>query len=450
MKKFYFLTMAALVALFSFTACSEGGDDNETPAKKTALAKPVLTVENVTADGFTAIWSAVPNAANYTYELNGEAHTTTNTRAPFVGLEAGDYTLRVKANPAANSNKYESSDWASTIVTIESSEVDAEDCDWFEQTLFTYEYESYNPTNSLFFGYRGTGVTEILYGLFPSSVLEGESQETIIEHLNNDFTADDIAAINTEEGAMWYIGGLTPSTSYTLCTYATNAAGQSVFMTSTCSTEAAEANPMRDGWLGSWNATMSKTVTWDVPAGSNYAEFTFAEKESNFEVTIEADESYPNTVYIYGLTNFDPSVPAIGEVSESGELYIFSGIQMAEADEDGYAPYWISICNTPQGSQTMLNDEFPAYTMTLSGNTATSTLFSQNGYEFLHMEIYAVNPTTGGVSFYVQGLPVTYKAGALTLTRANATMSKSVKKALRMGKKSPVSWERNTNYVIAL
>ncbi len=448
MKKFYFLTLAALVALFSFTSCSDNDDENENPAEKSALAAPSLQVVDVTVEGFTVVWEAVANAANYTYEINGESHSTVNTQVQFFDLNPGNYTVRVKANPATDSKKYKSSAWASITATIEEPEAEEGECDWFTQSLYlnVYPEQNLDTTNSLFFTYKGTGVVALKMGIWPSDVVANETNETCLQYMQ-DMDAADVADINTAEGVTYFMGGLAPSTAYTLISWAKNEIGQTVFLRSHCTTEAAEENPLRDPWIGTWNARTTETLTWDVPAGSQKASFSFGTGTTDFQLTIEGDTVYPDQVLIYGLSSAIADAPAIGLINEEGNLEIHSGIPLSEADEDGYTPMWLVLCEK-DGTNNFFIDEIPVYTFSLSGDQATSTVFSDSGYTARHMEIYAINQESSEMSFYAQDLPVTYKAGNITMSRASSTLNKAVKKATRRDEQRV--WKRNTSFVVAL
>lgn len=117
MKKFF--SCLALLSLVFLTACEK---ENPTPAQDpTQLAKPTLTVENVTEDGFTVVWSAVENAAAYTVLLGDNSTTQTETSKVFADLEPGTYTVKVKANAAQGSKDYLDSDYAEATATIEAA-----------------------------------------------------------------------------------------------------------------------------------------------------------------------------------------------------------------------------------------------------------------------------------------------------------------------------------------
>lgn len=96
------------------TVSSQDGDQ--------ALDKPVLRVENQTANSFTVAWYAVDNASYYMYRLNGgELIQTYETSVEFNEYAPGEYTVEVKAVPAEGT-MYEDSEWASLLVTIADSE----------------------------------------------------------------------------------------------------------------------------------------------------------------------------------------------------------------------------------------------------------------------------------------------------------------------------------------
>ena len=83
MKKFFSL-MVAFAAMFTFAACETpaDGDDNNNgngnkPTTPTALAKPVLSVEDVTSTSFIVKWEAVENAIGYMVNDGSKNHNIT-------------------------------------------------------------------------------------------------------------------------------------------------------------------------------------------------------------------------------------------------------------------------------------------------------------------------------------------------------------------------------------
>lgn len=112
---------------------------------------------------------------------------------------------------------------------------------WFEQELYTdtYEKDEAYPYNSLFFSWAGENVTAVKYLFSKTSALSGYSDSTIISNLNNVDDADLIERINKSNANSLYFDELEASTSYTLCTQVTYKNGDTYFVKSTCSTEAA-------------------------------------------------------------------------------------------------------------------------------------------------------------------------------------------------------------------
>ena len=115
MKKL--INYVALLLLVVLTACE--GEKNE-PVKTTPLDKPVLTVEEVTEDGFTIAWTAVPNAVKYTLAWGqGQMASQTETSRTFTEMAPGTYTIEVKANAPEGSKEYADSDYATIDVTVD-------------------------------------------------------------------------------------------------------------------------------------------------------------------------------------------------------------------------------------------------------------------------------------------------------------------------------------------
>ncbi len=125
MKKFLQM-LACLFTAVAMTAC--GDDDPVTPIDPPTppqddlieLAAPELKAGEVTTNTIMVTWSAVANAAGYSYKLNdGEELTTANTALFFENLQPEtSYTLKVKAL-SSDVEKYTESPWALlTVVTL--------------------------------------------------------------------------------------------------------------------------------------------------------------------------------------------------------------------------------------------------------------------------------------------------------------------------------------------
>lgn len=118
MKKLSMLLFA--FAALAITACSDKKDDTHANQNATALATPVLSIDeaSVSDTGFTVTWEAIENAGSYTYVVdNGSEESTANTRAVITGLSSGSHTVKVKAVPS-DTQTYKESAWATISQTI--------------------------------------------------------------------------------------------------------------------------------------------------------------------------------------------------------------------------------------------------------------------------------------------------------------------------------------------
>ena len=216
--------MAVLTAMFAFVACTKGTDNpnngggHDNP-KGEKLATPELSVKEQTATSFTIAWNAVTGADSYLVNFKGKNYTVTDLEYKFENLNAGEYTVKV----LAKGEGYDNSDKASITVTL----TGLTEVDWFEQTLANltepYEFQDGSvayPYNAVFFTWKGTGITEIQYGAFPTASIEGVSDKEIKKEL---MTIDSsiLSDVNSEEGFTSIIGDLSGSTSYTLCALVT-------------------------------------------------------------------------------------------------------------------------------------------------------------------------------------------------------------------------------------
>ena len=118
MKKLSMLLFA--FAALAITSCSDKNDDNSQNSGATALATPVLSIDeaSVSDTGFTVTWEAIENAGSYTYVVdNGSEENTANTQVVLTGLSSGSHTVKVKAVPSDTQN-YKDSAWATINQTL--------------------------------------------------------------------------------------------------------------------------------------------------------------------------------------------------------------------------------------------------------------------------------------------------------------------------------------------
>ncbi|MBO7243107.1 MAG: fibronectin type III domain-containing protein, partial [Alistipes sp.] len=229
MKKIFSL-MVIMATAFAFVACEKaanvddkknpGGDDNTEIPEGSKLATPELS-ETHDATSITISWNPVSGAESYLVSMPGNNANVTECTYTFSNLNAGTYTIRVKAVGRG----YEDSDNAKIVVEL----TGLTEVDWFEQTLTNVtepvevDGRVVNPWNGVYFTWKGTGVAEIRAAMFMTDDLEGASDADIKEQLSDASAV--LSYVNSEEGYTAVYEGLTGSTSYTLCTLVKNAEG---------------------------------------------------------------------------------------------------------------------------------------------------------------------------------------------------------------------------------
>lgn len=125
MQTKFLSALCSLALVFSLASCKDDkpstGPDKPEP-NENALAAPVPTIKYQDFNSVEIVWDAVANADSYEYFLVGGGRQETKERiAVYEDLEAGDYTIRVKAIPAEGS-EYTESVWGDIAVSIVVSE----------------------------------------------------------------------------------------------------------------------------------------------------------------------------------------------------------------------------------------------------------------------------------------------------------------------------------------
>lgn len=130
MKNYVSGAMIAMMALAVLFSCDKKTEPEPEPQPEpTTLATPTLNVADQNETSFTVSWSAVQNAVSYGYTLNdGAEQNTAETSVSFTDLEAGTYTVKVKAI-APEGDEFEDSQWGSISVTIEAADDPGDDPD---------------------------------------------------------------------------------------------------------------------------------------------------------------------------------------------------------------------------------------------------------------------------------------------------------------------------------
>ena len=371
MKKFFSMMMIA-AAVFSFVAC-EGVTPEEPnkPVEGSKLETPVVEASEVAETSFTISWGAVEGADSYTVNLKGKNYSTTETTYKFENLNAGEYSVRVKAIGAG----YKDSDFGSVTVTL----TGATSVTWFESSVKpadVNEEQGYGPYNAVAFTWKGTGVKSLSYGLYVSETLMGVDDKTI----KDDLTAivdKDLAAVNSAEGLSAVIGPIYGATTYTMCLLAVNEAGVEFFSKEEVTTESAQPSAEAQAWVGTWEVNSTQMYSMDQTGAG-----TVVDGADTFTVNITSSPNDPNEVIVDGMSVLGEGLAATGVV-EGDTLYILNGDYLGMSQDGSFYYYWLGWFSIDGGKVQVSMDAYPSNVVTLDGDTATSTnkfnLYYQDG-----------------------------------------------------------------------
>lgn len=433
MKKFFSMMMIAAAAI-SFAACGEDTPDgpvNPTP-NGSKLETPAPEATEVAETSFTIAWEAVANADSYTVNLKGKNYTTAETSYKFENMNAGEYTVRVKATGEG----YKDSDFGQVVVTL----TGATSVDWFESTVAPAEEnpeKGYGPYNAVAFTWKGTGVKSLSYGLYISENLMSVDDETIKDALTA-IGAEDLAVVNSAEGLSAVIGPISGGTTYTMCLLAVNEAGIEFFSKEEVTTETAEASAEALAWAGAWTVTSTQKYSIDQNGDG-----TVIDGAETFTVNITTSPNDPDEVVIDGWSVLGEGFTTYGSV-EGDTLFILNGTYLGQGQDQNGQPfdyYWVGWYDFG-----LSIDGYPSNIATLDGETATSTnamtFYDENDNEVpvvcFASDVFGVTET-GGLLFFVESFPGVYRTGDMTWTKSTAAAQATSIDALNLNHKAIMS-----------
>ena len=431
MKKFFSMMMIAAAAI-SFAACGEDtpdGPDNKPTPNGSKLETPAPEATEVAETEFTIAWEAVANADSYTVNLKGKNYTTAETSYKFENMNAGEYTVRVKATGEG----YKDSDFGQVVVTL----TGATSVDWFESSVAPAQEnpeKGYGPYNAVEFTWKGTGVKSLSYGLYVSEGLMGVDDKTI----QDDLTAvpdDKLAVVNSAEGFSAVIGPISGGTTYTMCLLAVNEAGIEFFSKEEVTTETAQPSAEAQAWVGTW--TVNSTQKYSI---NDQGEGTVVDGAETFTVNITTSPNDPNEVVIDGWSVLGEGFTTYGSV-EGDTLYILNGTYLGMSQDGSYGYYWLGWYDFG-----ISIDPYPSNIATLDGETATSTnamtFYDENNNEVpvvcYASDVFGV--TDGGnIYFLIEAFPGVYRTGDMTWTKSTAAAQATSIDALNLNHKAIMS-----------
>lgn len=423
MKKFFSLMMIA--AAFVFAACGENPEGPDAPVKGGKLATPELS-ETHTETSITVSWGAVENAEAYIVNLSGKTYNTEACEYTFENLNAGKYTIRV----GAKAEGYEDSDLAKIEVTL----TGATEVDWFEQTFTLPEQE--DPEKNIYrcntadFSWKGTGVKDLVYGIWATEGLEGVSDATIIANLE---APDGLTEILDEVNGDGFYGQFTAmlsgNSSYTLCVQVTNEAGLKFFTKSEVTTETAVPSADAKAWAGTWEVTSHK-----VYSIANDGSGVTTDKEEKFTITIETSPNSPNELYVYNYTVLGADAwPAIATVN-GAQLFLMNGVSLGLSQDQSFYYYWLGWYDFGDGKVSPSIDYIPFAVVEMGeGSTTTATyynefeLYDQNGNAVpvvCHAaDIFGVSDSGNLYFLGIESFPAHFRSGQMEWVKVGDTAS---------------------------
>lgn len=440
--------MVACAAMFAFAACetdntgegtNNGGNNNGGTGSKTELATPVLKIEDVTSTSFTVTWEAVENAASYMVTVgNGQPQTVTETSFKLEKLNAGTYKGTVIAMPA-DSKKYKNSKPATFEQAV--TGLTPEEATWVQcQAWLPTEEEAelgFYPFFNVFVSYKGTGITEIRAQAFDFETYGTASIDTLIadcESIEGDKVK--VADANTENG-LTIVYPLYPATKYRVVSVITNEEGLTVVFDQEIETAEYTPTETMTKWVGNWTLSAEQAVNLTVNDANKIVQ---ALSDEAVTASIEIVDVAPyygiiNVVGVLGLTSqtWDDGTPieTLGLIDEeTGNLEVLGGAGVGALQDlgEGWVLLWLSWCLNGENIAISMTD---AWTLSLSEDGQTITTVSRDSgkfedeseYEFLAMDIAALDTNTYGVSFFYEFdtyEKVVLPAGDITLTKAAA------------------------------
>ena len=433
MKKFFSMMMIAAAAI-SFAACGEDTPDgpvNPTP-NGSKLETPAPEATEVAETEFTIAWEAIANADSYTVNLKGKNYTTAETSYKFENMNAGEYTVRVKATGEG----YKDSDFGQVVVTL----TGATSVDWFESSVAPAQEnpeKGYGPYNAVAFTWKGTGVKSLSYGLYISENLMSVDDETIKDALTA-IGAEDLAVVNSAEGLSAVIGPISGGTTYTMCLLVTNEAGIEFFSKEEVTTETAKPSADALAWVGTWEVKSTKKYSIN-----DKGEGTVIDGADTFTVNITTSANDPDEVVIDGWSVLGEGFTTYGSV-EGDTLYILNGTYLGQGQDQNGQPfgyYWVGWYDFG-----LSIDGYPSNIATLDGETATSTnamtFYDENNNEVpvvcFASDVFGVTET-GGLLFFVESFPGVYRTGDMTWTKSTAAAQATSIDALNLNHKAIMS-----------
>ena len=414
MKKEVLFTIPALMLALS---CEQNKPDQNVEDGRQSLPMPSLTVENQTGTSFSVAWSPVDNASGYTYEFQDETRSITDNRIAFDNLTTGEYVVRVRADAPRHSTEWTSSGYAEITVALDGNVISVE--------TKNVTWNSVRVVCSV-----NTGITYI-YDILTKEFYQtfGSDEEMVASYM--DYVASQgvpVSMILKMRDDSTDLFGLLPSTDYMIFAVGMDADGNvlsDVFMTEFTTDEMPDADPELVNWFGTWTATSAQTLRWTMSGDGQSVDREVLDEPMTFDIEIYGDPANYQQALIDGWASCK-DYPALAVLNYNDGLEVYSGVVMDAADERGLAPTWGTWAYIEaEDRYTLIKGQFPAYTFTMEGDAAFSTLYSamMNGsmFETVSLDIFAVGDAGWTVYLDDNGAIPDMPAGEITLVRSSSS-----------------------------
>lgn len=420
MRKFFGYFSTILVVLSVLCSCEKNkGEGGNAGGDK--LQAPSLNVSGKTSDSFTITWNSVDNALYYIYKVNdGEELSTSQPSITFTDKEIGTYKVEVKAKPVPDSG-WSESDWSSVTVELELGE------DWFQLSDVylkdddTFHYYKYN---SVYFLLKGYEIQSVKMNVIEASVIEGMTDDQIIEELTLNMTDDGLKLLNSTGELEGAVTDLTPETEYVVAVMATHESGiEKLVLSEPIKTEPIPEMPEGlEDWIGSYKVTSSQTL--EIYSDNGAAGYRTHDDQIEFTIDIEPSPNDVKTLYIYGWSvmekQLDTRLPAMAQLSGDGGLNMIQGY----VNYGSTSLVWMPVCKRSDNSINLLTICEVIFTMyNKDGNITLETYSgSSGGYDFetIATDLFIY----GGTSVQIpQEIPAYLPAGEFTVERIDTPES---------------------------
>lgn len=460
--------MAVIAAMFAFASCTDTPADGVTP-EVTKLATPVVEIVDVTETGFTAKWAAVEGATSYAISTNipdQKLVNTSETSYKFENLNKGEYTVRVKASGEGK----EDSDFSEIK---KQALTGATSVDWFTQEVALVEDTAENRAigrytfNAVDFVWKGTGVKELVYGMFETESIASMSDDEIVSNIQYSLDGEMLAEVNSAEGFARTFTGLQGSTSYTLCAYVTNEAGVSYLAKGSVTTTETQLTDQAKAWIGTWTAKSTEILAWvtvqsdkdengDKVVDENdvYTDLQVKDGEIPYELAITPYPGYTDYAFIDGLSVWGADMPNLAYfyIGDQGQNYLL--VSNGTVLDENYGIEWATVCEIngydgmPDGTLSFVGGGYETFIFELN---ADGEVVCQMGSGYLNEEKTATYDAVStdvyvaeGNSYYLYGedtnedgalgddeVRTEYHAGAISdfVKTADEVQTSSVRKA---------------------